>query len=452
MTDVVVASTVEQVRAWVEGCPPGSLFRGQVRDYRDATGRVSMRTSQARNGCEPPLQHKWTYYASILLELLGHDVHTNERHRAQALLQHYGWRSFFLDATDSPPVAAWFASHKFSLEHVLNLAKDCNGLELMAERQFASYAKSESEGFLYCISRETLAGTNVMTFNLTDLAIPGQRPRPAAQRGWLVGPVPHEGLPPDAVVRCLSAPAHVLADYAAENHLVATHDLFPSPEEDPILESFLSIPWQNLPHELAEALAPDVFVRGLRLPEYHHDVRAVYPATCAFFRRAWIADRRTEPEHPLRDATFLRVHDTLFYMRRVEPAPLILPLLLAKVKLAKVVVVESEYLMRYPTEGGSSYTKAVLLEYHGDDVVEICELGVEHPGRRMIGVWQNRGWFYTVNSTGEWMRTSREGECGCKTPVRHRQHEQMLVVIEDMMSDDRFVAKGPQDYTFVPPA
>src|SRR5688572_30167882 len=86
------------------------LFRGQTGHYVRHDGSVSLPSSFARHGCIPTLMMKWTFFATDLLRLSGTatDGVAAPPEFVQALLQHYGWRSFFVDLTSSAAVASWF--------------------------------------------------------------------------------------------------------------------------------------------------------------------------------------------------------------------------------------------------------------------------------------------------------------------------------------------------------
>ena len=76
------------------------LYRGQTKHYGGLNSPAIM-TSFDRHGCIPPKMMKWSYYAHGALKYaLGHAVDSMEF--VQAVLQHYGWRSFYLDLTSRP--------------------------------------------------------------------------------------------------------------------------------------------------------------------------------------------------------------------------------------------------------------------------------------------------------------------------------------------------------------
>jgi hypothetical protein len=93
----VQCNSIDELVAFFRDLPPGSLFRGQTREYFRVDGGPNLPSSFARLGCVPQLMLKWWHYSRAILA--GHvkafdgssDIATD-----QAILQHYGWRSFFL--------------------------------------------------------------------------------------------------------------------------------------------------------------------------------------------------------------------------------------------------------------------------------------------------------------------------------------------------------------------
>jgi len=61
-------------------------------------------------GCNPWLTINWQSYAQKMVHNLNAEV---EQTQIDAVMQHYGYRSFFVDVTSDPEVALWFALHEF---------------------------------------------------------------------------------------------------------------------------------------------------------------------------------------------------------------------------------------------------------------------------------------------------------------------------------------------------
>ncbi len=106
-----VANTIGEFDALIASFGSDVLFRGQTSHYGEP-GAPSVGTSFDRKGCVHSEMLKWCRYSQNVLDTFI------VKHRAdfgfqQALLQHYGWRSFYVDCTSNPGVAAWFAGHSY---------------------------------------------------------------------------------------------------------------------------------------------------------------------------------------------------------------------------------------------------------------------------------------------------------------------------------------------------
>jgi hypothetical protein len=105
------AETTNQLAAIFAKYDGDVLYRGQLKDYGSETAS-GIRTSFDRNGCSPPTMLKWAHYAEFALrQLLPNPDVIDGIEFVQAVLQHYGWSSFFLDASADPTMSAWFAGH-----------------------------------------------------------------------------------------------------------------------------------------------------------------------------------------------------------------------------------------------------------------------------------------------------------------------------------------------------
>jgi hypothetical protein len=119
------ANTLDELKGHIAAFSDDVLFRGQINNYCAPDGLPNLNTSFQRQGCIPPLMFKWNFYATELLRRGGFDIaRPDAYHFTHGLLQHYGWRSFFVDLTASAPIAAWFASHRFSSATGLDLCED----------------------------------------------------------------------------------------------------------------------------------------------------------------------------------------------------------------------------------------------------------------------------------------------------------------------------------------
>lgn len=116
------------------------LFRGQVRAYNAPDGSPIINSSFVRMGCVPPLMLKWSHYVGELLRRGGFDTtQPDAQHYIQGLLQHYGWRSFFVDLSASKAAAAWFAAYAFEFKRGWQFCENSFEEAVMLGVQTAQY-------------------------------------------------------------------------------------------------------------------------------------------------------------------------------------------------------------------------------------------------------------------------------------------------------------------------
>ncbi|QBQ56293.1 FRG domain-containing protein [Nitrosococcus wardiae] len=151
MQEIQIKSLVELQRA-VTRFDGTHLFRGQTRHYLNAYGQLNIPSSFDRHGCMPPLMFKWTHYSKALIRAFtGLDYHSLSMGMSQAVLQHYGWRSFFIDLTKSPHVACWFAANAYQENRSVQLCEDFEENPAQLIHRAASFSVSSEPGHLYVV-------------------------------------------------------------------------------------------------------------------------------------------------------------------------------------------------------------------------------------------------------------------------------------------------------------
>lgn len=96
--------SVDELEAHFSKYKSGYLFRGQVKHYLDSNGFTSIPTSFSRHGCIPDVMFKWMHCAKAMIRgFTGVDYFNIDLELSQAILQHYGWRSFYVDLTKCLP-------------------------------------------------------------------------------------------------------------------------------------------------------------------------------------------------------------------------------------------------------------------------------------------------------------------------------------------------------------
>lgn len=434
-------STLVELEAALGAISEDVVYRGQTKHHSDTGGRISMTTSFAREGCVPPLMIKWSQYAdSVIRALQGPDLPAPSEARTQAILQHYGWRSFYIDATNNSGVAAWLASHKFSSDMHVEMCEDAfeEGVCLLSLR--AQYSLSKEEfGHLYVISRDEVIRSGHRCDDLGEeiSTEPGLRLRFLDQEACMLGPF-QKALPEGCIVGHIEAPVSVLAQYAKREGFDQTSTLFPTPLEDPVLRLFLRSPWVRGSADIGVLN----FVQGLRLPMYSSDYIKHLPAAVALYSQQWVDEPRFARRIPeLAGAFFVRVPDAFAYGQPTGTTSF--PRLTDLLKRHGTVVIEYDGLFRYAERSDEpDYYKGIALTLEADRM-SVCALVVRHPGMQLTASGAELGWHYSISPSGEWVRVPGSDDCPCNAPHRHEQFFCPIERIEDGLETRRGKSVGP---------
>lgn len=425
------ASSIAELEAILADAGPGILYRGQTKHYGEPAS-PSVTTSFDRLGCIPDEMGKWSYYASDLLEgWFGEKARSQEF--SQAVLQHYGWRSFYIDVSSSPAVAAWFASHKYSEKFEIDMTEDCFESAVWLRKKHARYDFEEGEGYLYLI-RKPADIDHVNAVDLSSVDIKGARPRASAQAAWLLGPLRHGPLPSTLYLGKVIADRALLRDFAAKNSLDSLESLFPTRREDPILDSLLCLPWAEILglDKLGDTL-PSIpaFRRTIEFPEYDDDFRKHLPAHIALYRHGKISQMELGSDAP--KMVYFQVPELAIF-GTAQPTATQFPRILKLVEKHQFVGFEVDQLINHIQQiRKPTYGKGVSVTRDSEGLFIVAELVVDHPGMEMVGAGINRGWYYAVDAEGNWTRQTHPEECPCKNDFVHQRHMSALTIIEEWL-------------------
>lgn len=409
-----------------------ALFRGQNTHYGEPD-LPSVKTSFDRHKCIPSEMLKWSRYAKNVL-----DASLKERGDSfeftQALLQHYGWRSFYIDCSSDPAVGAWFASHKYSDNHAIEMSEDCEERPVLLHKRMAQYTFEEGDGHFYIL--DDVTAKRVGAVDLATLKINGGRCRFEEQSAWLIGPLQKTPLPKNCFRAHIVADRAVFRDYAAKSGLAETSSLFPPPTEDPVLSTLLGLPWREIKGVRDEGFSIPAFRRALELPEYSESfVKIAWPKT-AFFCGEKVAEKFASIDGDPFGGIVISVPDVVLFGVVNEKVPMRFPEVEALVRENGTVTFEIDELIQHANMGHTTfYQKGIGVVPRGPDLFEVCELMVEHPGLDMTGVGFNKGWYYRRNSDGLWIRESHCDECDCGSSEVHGSHIAALQIAEAFLCE-----------------
>ncbi|NMG01044.1 FRG domain-containing protein [Aromatoleum toluolicum] len=419
----------------------GYLFRGQVKHYAaPVSGEVSISTSFKRHGCIPDLMFKWSHYSKAIIRAFGGgNYHDISLELSQAILQHYGWRSFFIDLTKAPHIACWFAAHQYVEKRVVQMCEDYEESPVWLVHKEASYVETDQVGHIYVVDSAALTTAGVDVHDLTQTQIEDGTLRPHVQSACLAGAI--DGLlPPQSVVAHLVVEHQVLTAVCAKCGVTQLDDVFPSREQDFVLRALLDIPWQRID---ADTPIP-IYGRGLEIPEY--DLRFVkhLPPSIALSGEFWVAENRGDVDSPFLNIPFYRLHEGAYYANTNEPFDL--GEVSALLRRHRSIVVELDGLISIPEmRQDYEYEKGAYIERVDDNLVCICGLVVTHPGQVVSGMGTVVGWYYRIDGN-TWTRVEHTDQCPCNNSLRHELQFSLLRILNEALREGEMVVIDKLNY------
>lgn len=423
----VHCKSFEELKTAIEQSGPDALYRGQTRHFQREDGSPSLTTTFSRYGCIPDLMIKWQHYAcEILKRYVKGRTDTSDLATDQAVLQHYGWRSFFLDATGNAKVAAWFASNEYRSSKVVNLVEDCFEAPASLISEIGSFERAKGIGHLYVLSRKMIRRSHIDAVHLSEIATNTGNPRYVRQDAYMVGPIDPLGLAADCISYHITAPSDVLVAYTQG---LTMETLFPCPDDDPILNELLAMPWEQIDKGVGGI---GFFRRSLPLPEYKQHVVKHMPPSVAMYRHFWLKD---VPQDPNDSASLLHVLCSARLYHGSSALTFELPHLAELLSTCDGVLVEPPGLIYHGM--GSLYGKGVIVMKKGEGLIHVSEIGVEHPGLQIREIGKFPGVHFRVEDCGTWHRTKHPEDCDCGDD--HHDHILILGRIEAALSDGLIV-------------
>ncbi|MBS0900129.1 FRG domain-containing protein [Pantoea dispersa] len=426
-------NSLDELKGILAQFEEGFLFRGQL-DHFGEPNNPSIIASFDRQVCVPSETIKWMQYAGKVIDgVIG--KHVNDHCYVQAILQHYGWRSFFVDCSSSPAVSAWFASHKFTEKLGIDMCEDCGENFLWERKKFAHYNYEVGDGHLYVIDKSI--GKKVGLVDLASLTINGYLPRTEVQKAWLLGPTLGKPIPKECFVAQVTADRSIFREYAAMHGFKDTDSIFPPATKDPILKALLGLPWREIESIRDPEFMVPVFKRALDLPEYQTSFEKIASPSTAFYRGEKISDLFNSIETgggKVTGGKFVDVPGIVIFGSANLNTPLRFPKIEKLLRGNNFLALEIDEIIKHPGMGYETvYQKGVGVINHAHNLIEICELVVMHPGLEMTKAGFSPGWFYLRKADGIWERHPHINECDCGNEDIHKRHISALLIAEDII-------------------
>ena len=258
MNPLTTLVELQEAIAVLPPVPPGKVrvYRGQTTDHKTIVP-ASFRTHLVSRSA-------WSIYSRFLLSDISPDGTerrlASEELRIQALwleaiAQHYGNGSSYLDVTHSIESAAWFALHqgKFVTERrAVDNATTGSLAKASYEEKWLEYVPATEPGFIYAFDVDDWDGTAgapppLALVDLSRAPAPFHTPRMAAQLGCVIRTLDTDGY--DFKCHCVSLPPIPVAWPLSGSEFVerSVEQIFPAPSIDQWYSRLLNIP-----------MAPDV--------------------------------------------------------------------------------------------------------------------------------------------------------------------------------------------------
>ncbi|WP_025542724.1 FRG domain-containing protein [Vibrio parahaemolyticus] len=435
-----VINSLKQLELELEPFREGYLFRGQVKHYPDESGNTNIPTSFSRHGCIPPIMFKWTHYAKAMIRAFsGANYFDIDFEISQAILQHYGWRSFYVDLTKSPQIAAWFASNVFEEKKSIHMCEDLDENPVWLVHKTAKYTESSSTGHIYVIDLLALSTLGIKVHDLTLLQGDEGKLRFHAQQACLVGNLDHN-LPYETIAAHFEVPAKILREFYQDSGISELSDVFPPKNEDFILSYLLNLPWESIP---VDSPIP-AFKRGLELPDYEAKLVKHLPPNIALYSDFWLSDNRGEEDNPFKNIIFYKMSQFVYYANTNERFELgrVTELLQSEGEF----VIELDSLIKViENHDVYEYEKGIHVRMDDDGYIWVSGLVIEHPCNVVSGVGVNQGWCYKVEGVN-WNSVKHPQLCPCNNDLRHQLHFSMLRHLNESLETDNFKIENPLCY------
>jgi FRG domain len=275
------------------------LFRGQTKDYGtlySSLGRI--RATQPANELFDVTMHH-LFIKSALLSVLGGllklpelspldiQVSAADFTLAEALVQHYGYQTRYIDVSPSLDVALWFATHRFEGGADTPIG-DAAPYRLTFP---AWHTTAVDPGVIYVLDVNPWDGKSGFAegdyIDLVAIAPAGEN-RPRRQAGGLIY------APGPDVSRLVNAKFEIRFPWTETATSWDTDTLFPGPQEDEIYRTLLQAPFFRTVRQ-HDGVEERVFRRSCTFPEYRR--AAEDPERAALYRSY---DRTLDPTlyHP----------------------------------------------------------------------------------------------------------------------------------------------------------
>lgn len=420
------------------------LFRGQTKNYSNEKYQNSFLTSFERQPCVPSFHIKWNYYCYNILKWLSiqnffsYEEDDDIEKYVQALLQHYGWRSNFIDLSSNIAVSSFFASFKYEDNRTIQMVEDCYENGVFDMRNTSRYIKSTEEyGVIYVFDKSLLEmNAKSSLINLQD-CLCDENLRPIRQNGYLIENIDNSlnDILNASLKEVLFIETNVLIDYCMKENIDQDY-LFPSNDIDIIYKELLSLPRKEFIDE--QGKRTNFYKQPFFIPEYNINFNKFKDKSVAFYSTKWLIDdfmefcdkkRKNNMEVFFRTAYKIKVYDdTPFHISPAIDLSINGLKVFDYIKERQKIIIEFNNIFKYSLNADCEYQKGIICEYISDSV-KISELGVIYTGKQIQGMYAKLPYYYTFKDN-KFCKIKGENECMCND---YELHIHLLKVVQVLL-------------------
>lgn len=435
------------------------IFRGQNRNYSTEEYQSSFLTSFDKSRCIPMKRANWLYSCHNALKAIIDPVTLQDLDNnkysifLEALLQHYGWKSRYIDLTKDLKTSFFFATMRYVSKEIIHCYEDCLETPVFEKVNEAYYDKSEEEfGIIYVFNQQKIRLSKEEIFiDLTEEMDFYSEIRPLRQSGCLLSNCKGQlnKVLEEAMLEKYEVSTSLLLEYCKQNNITQDR-LFPSDKIDPLYWFLLSLPRRKI--ILDDNSEVDIYKKHLDIPEYSLPFEKIKAPAVAYFSEFWIANSLHEFENSNDqmfppNAIWYKCYQNIYATNITEnfkELGNIIELLYKE----KNIIIEFNDIYKNYFDDSSNYSKGIRYDME-ENIVAVYELEIDFAGKSVRGMGCLMPRYYKVIDKNSLMPVRKPGDCPCNDEDRHNHNLFIGEYFAQMIKEKSIEVKKEKDRVFI---
>ncbi len=436
------------------------VFRGQNRNYSTEEYQSSFLTSFDRERCIPIKRATWIYSCHNALKAII-DPKTlpkldNVKYSVfiEALLQHYGWKSRYIDLTKDLKVSFFFAAMKYLSDEVIHGYEDCFEMPVFEKVIEAHYDKSDEEyGYIYIFNKQKICLNKDEAFiDLTKEMNFYNEIRPLRQSGCLLSNQNGKlnEILDDAIVEKYEISSSLLLEFCKKNE-ITQEKLFPSDKVDPLYWFLLSLPRRKIIIDNNSEIEFEFYKKLLDIPEYSLPFEKIKAPAVAYFSEFWIVNNLDKFEDSElmfpQNASWYKCYPSI-YATKIREDFKGLNNIIELLDSKKCIVIEFNDIYKNYFDDSTDYSKGIRFDLE-ENIITVYEIEIDFPGKQLRGMGCLMPRHYKVVNKNSILPIRKPGDCPCNDEDRHNHNLFIGEYFAQMIKEKSIEIKKEKDSVFV---